>query len=91
MQNGRGYILGGNSKLSIYKMPGGKKEEYDVIGDIGSGSFGVCQKVRRKSDRKVQCGGSIIYINQSMTQREFVLYFYVICTNMWGVLSYHNT
>ena len=34
-------------------MPGGKKEDYMIIESIGSGTFGQCQKIRRKSDGKV--------------------------------------
>lgn len=32
---------------------GAKLEDYDVIATIGTGSFGICKKVRRKSDKKV--------------------------------------
>ena len=34
-------------------MPGGRIEDYDVMEDIGSGSFGICQKIQRKTDSKV--------------------------------------
>ena len=30
-----------------------KLQDYDVIGIIGSGSYGTCKKIRRKSDGKV--------------------------------------
>jgi hypothetical protein len=30
-----------------------KKEDYLVLGLIGEGSFGVCQKIMRKTDKRV--------------------------------------
>lgn len=35
-------------------MPSGKLEDYVVLETIGSGSFGQCQKIRRKGDGKVR-------------------------------------
>lgn len=32
---------------------GGKLEDYEVLTTIGTGTFGTCRKIRRKSDRKV--------------------------------------
>lgn len=34
-------------------MPCGKLEDYAVLETIGSGSFGQCQKIKRKLDGKV--------------------------------------
>ena len=31
-----------------------KLQDYDILGEIGSGSYGNCKKVRRKSDQKVR-------------------------------------
>ena len=31
-----------------------KLQDYDILGEIGSGSYGTCKKVRRKSDQKVR-------------------------------------
>lgn len=31
-----------------------KLEDYKVLATIGTGNFGVCRKVKRKSDRKVK-------------------------------------
>lgn len=28
-------------------------EDYEIVGPIGSGSYGTCKKIRRKSDGKV--------------------------------------
>lgn len=27
--------------------------DYDILGEIGSGSYGTCKKIRRRSDNKV--------------------------------------
>lgn len=29
--------------------------DYDILGQIGSGSYGTCKKIRRRSDNKVKC------------------------------------
>ena len=51
---GRGNCLVGMGwELGISKMPGGTKEDYDILEEIGSGSFGICQKIRRKTDNMV--------------------------------------
>jgi hypothetical protein len=34
-------------------------EDYEVLHTIGTGSYGRCQKIRRKSDGKVGAGGSL--------------------------------
>jgi len=31
-----------------------KLSDYDILGEIGSGSYGTCKKIRRRSDKKVQ-------------------------------------
>lgn len=28
--------------------------DYDILGEIGSGSYGTCKKIRRRSDNKVK-------------------------------------
>ena len=30
-----------------------KLTDYDILGEIGSGSYGTCKKIRRRSDKKV--------------------------------------
>ena len=40
--------------------------DYDILGEIGSGSYGTCKKVRRKSDQKVRFE---IYEDEGMTVR----------------------
>lgn len=39
-------------------------EDYEELFTIGSGSYGRCQKVRRKSDGKVSKGNSSVLIGQ---------------------------
>jgi len=34
-------------------MPGNKLDEYEVVSTIGSGSYGTCKKIKRKSDGRV--------------------------------------
>ena len=34
-------------------MPSNKLEDYEVLCTIGSGSYGTCKKIQRKSDKKV--------------------------------------
>lgn len=34
-------------------MPSSKLSDYEVIAGIGSGTFGTCKKIRRKTDGKV--------------------------------------
>lgn len=34
-------------------MPANKPEDYEVLGTIGTGSYGTCKKIRRKTDGKV--------------------------------------
>lgn len=41
-----------NAGYKVTRMPS-RVEDYDVLYTIGSGSYGKCQKVRRKSDGKV--------------------------------------
>ena len=51
--------LGGSDIKSIHdmatarKIKGGSLSDYRVLSTIGSGSFGVCKKVRRIADGKV--------------------------------------
>ena len=37
----------------FYEMPSTKLDHYEVLETIGSGSYGTCRKVRRRSDNKV--------------------------------------
>ncbi|KAI9822938.1 MAG: G2-specific serine/threonine protein kinase [Thelocarpon impressellum] len=45
-------------------------EKYEVLEQIGHGSFGVIRKVRRKSDGHVLCRKEINYVRMSQKERE---------------------
>ncbi|KAJ6666940.1 hypothetical protein lerEdw1_018942 [Lerista edwardsae] len=49
-------------------MPASRPEDYDVLVTIGAGSYGRCQKVRRKADGKVLVWKELDY--GSMTESE---------------------
>ena len=46
-------------------------EDYEVLATIGTGSFGTCKKIQRKSDRKVLinyvCGRLLLVICKQLT------------------------
>lgn len=58
-----------------------KLQDYDVLGEIGSGSYGTCKKVRRKSDQKVRfeiCkdeGMAVQLVLESLTTEIFCILF----------------
>ncbi|KAK2747263.1 G2-specific serine/threonine protein kinase [Onygenales sp. PD_40] len=45
-------------------------DKYDVLERIGSGSFGVIRKVRRKADGYILCRKEINYVKMSQKERE---------------------
>ncbi|KAL1960503.1 hypothetical protein VTO42DRAFT_7802 [Malbranchea cinnamomea] len=48
----------------------GESDKYEVLERIGSGSFGVIRKVRRKSDGHILCRKEINYVKMSYKERE---------------------
>ncbi|KAL2003534.1 hypothetical protein VTN02DRAFT_3424 [Thermoascus thermophilus] len=49
---------------------GAEADKYEVLERIGSGSFGVIRKVKRKSDGFILCRKEINYIKMSQKERE---------------------
>jgi len=49
-------------------MPGNKLDDYDVVCTIGSGSYGTCKKIKRKTDGKIRVWKELEY--GSMTDEE---------------------
>lgn len=46
-------VLGGFVSVFLLPIMPSRTEDYEVLSTIGSGSYGKCQKIRRKSDGKV--------------------------------------
>lgn len=49
-------------------MRSNKLEQYEVLETIGSGSYGTCKKVRRKSDSKVCLRFKVAFIHAVSTK-----------------------
>lgn len=49
---------------------GSKLEDYEVLNIIGTGSFGTCYKVQKKSDRNVYVWKAIDYGNMSEERKQ---------------------
>ena len=64
-------------------MPSNKLDDYEVLCTIGSGSYGTCKKIQRKSDKKV--GNLAWYISDYVFLRLIAAYF--ICGKSWIFLK----
>ena len=45
-------------------------EKYEIIQKIGKGSFGLVQKIKRKSDKKILVWKEINYSKMSQTEKQ---------------------
>ncbi|KAI5286932.1 G2-specific serine/threonine protein kinase [Ascosphaera aggregata] len=62
-----------SSTSSTASIASAEAEKYEVLEKIGSGSFGIIRKVKRKSDGFVLCRKEISYLKMSHKEREQLL------------------
>ncbi len=52
-----------------------KLDDFEVLATIGSGTYGTCKKIRRKSDKKV------ITIESCICIKCLIIHLYINCIN----------
>ena len=54
-------------------MPSNKLDHYEVLETIGSGSYGTCKKVRRRSDNKILVWKELDYGTMSESEKQMLV------------------
>ncbi|XP_032233667.1 serine/threonine-protein kinase Nek2 isoform X2 [Nematostella vectensis] len=54
-------------------MPSGRLHDYEELERIGSGSYGICKKIRRKKDNKVLVWKELDYGQMSETEKQMLV------------------
>lgn len=54
-------------------MPNSKPDDYEVLSIIGSGTYGICKKIRRKSDGKIRVWKELDYGSMSNSEKQLLV------------------
>ncbi|CAH3198892.1 unnamed protein product, partial [Porites evermanni] len=50
-----------------------KLQDYDILSEIGSGSYGTCKKVRRRTDNKILVWKELDYGKMTEVEKQMLV------------------
>ena len=64
-----------------------KLQDYDILSEIGSGSYGTCKKVRRRTDNKVHYSNTQNSLDPSASDtapNKFCSITFIVRLSLWN-------